>query len=255
MSLIKTSEDIARIREAGKRLAHVMGEVSSAVVPGISTQALNDLAERLIRDGGDTPSFLHYKPAGAHTPFPATLCVSVNDEAVHGIPSSDRILKEGDIVSLDAGLTHNGRIADMCVTVPVGKIDAGAQRLIEVTREALARGIAVARGGAFVGDIGRAIEPYVEKEGFTVVAELGGHGVGFSVHEEPHIFHIARKGKGVELMPGMVITIEPTITEGDGEVILAEDEWAYKTADGSRCAQFEHTLLITDGDPEILTLK
>lgn len=255
MLLIKTEEDIRLIREAGRRLARVMREVSTAAVPGVSTQELNDRAERLIRDGGDTPAFLHYQPAGASSPFPATLCVSVNDEAVHGIPSKERTLKEGDIVSLDAGLTHQGRIADMCVTVPVGKIDEEAKRLIEVTKKAMELGVAVSRGGACVGDIGRAIEPYVEKEGFEVVADLGGHGVGYAVHEEPHIFHIARKGKGMKLSPGMVITVEPTVSEGSGEVDLAGDEWTYKTIDGSRCAQWEHTILITEGAPEILTIE
>jgi methionyl aminopeptidase len=254
MSLIKSQEDITLVREAGRRLAKVMREVSAKVAPGVSTQELNDLAEHLIRDGGDTPSFLHYKPFGARKPFPATLCVSINDEAVHGIPTPDRILKEGDIVSLDAGLTHKGRIADMCVTVPVGAIDAKAKRLMQVTREALARGIAVALGGAFVGDIGRTIEPYVEKEGYSVVPDLGGHGVGHSVHEEPLIFHIFRKEKGIELKPGMIITIEPIISEGSGEVVLSDDGWTYKTVDGARCAQFEHTIVITDGDPEILTV-
>ncbi len=254
MLLIKTEEDIRLIREAGRRLARVIREVSAAVVPGVSTKELNDHAERLIRKEGDTPAFLNYKPASASRPFPATLCVSVNDEAVHGIPSKERLLKEGDIVSLDSGLTHQGRIADMCVTVPVGEVDENAKRLIEVTKKAMELGIAASRAGAFVGDIGRAIEPYVEKEGFEVVADLGGHGVGYAVHEEPHVFHVARKGKGMKLEPGMVITIEPTVSEGEGEVDLAEDEWTYKTVDGSRCAQWEHTILITQGAPEILTI-
>lgn len=253
MTLIKTPEDIARIREAGKRLARIVERVSDTVAPGISTQELNDVCERLIREGGDTPAFLNYRPDGASRPYPATLCVSINDEAVHGVPDPKRILKEGDIVSLDAGLIHQGRIADMCVTLPVGSVDADARRLIEVTKKATDIGIAACRGGAFVGDIGRAIEPYVQKEGFEVVADLGGHGVGLAVHEAPHVFHIARKGKGDKLVPGMVITVEPTIAEGAGDVTLGHDGFAYVTVDGSRTAQFEHTILITAGAPEILT--
>ncbi|GMU73986.1 MAG: methionine aminopeptidase [Candidatus Campbellbacteria bacterium] len=255
MTSIKTPEDIALIREAGKRLACIVQRVSDTVAPGISTQELNDVCERLIREGGDTPAFLNYRPDGASRPYPATLCVSINDEAVHGIPDPKRILKEGDIVSLDAGLIHQGRIADMCVTVPVGNVDAQAQRLIDVTKKAMDIGIAAARGGAYVGDIGRAIEPYVQKEGFEVVADLGGHGVGLAVHETPHVFHIARKGKGDKLEPGMVITVEPTIAEEYGDVILGDDGFTYVTADGSRCAQWEHTILITDGAPEILTVQ
>jgi methionyl aminopeptidase len=253
-NLIKTQEDVTEIREAGRRLARIMREVSTAVVPDITTKALDELAERLIRAGGDTPAFLNSTPAGASFPYPASLCVSVNDEAVHGIPSSHRVLKDGDIVSLDSGLVHNGRIADMCVTVPVGAVDETAQKLIGVTKKALFVGIDAARGGAFVGDIGRAIEPFVEAQGFSVVADLGGHGVGHAVHEEPHIFHIARKSKGMKLQPGMVITVEPTVAQGDGDVELGDDGYTYKTVDGSRCAQWEHTILITDGAPEILTV-
>ncbi len=255
MNFIKAPEDIGHIREAGKRLARILRVVGEHATAGTTTQALNDMCEHLIREGGDTPAFLNYKPDGASRPFPATLCVSINDEAVHGIPSPTRVLRDGDMVSLDAGLIHNGCIADMCITVPVGVVDAQAQHLIAVTKDALFKGIAVARGGAHTGDIGRAIEPFVLDAGFEVVADLGGHGVGYAVHEVPHIFHIALKGKGDVLEPGMVITIEPTVAEGAGEVEIAEDQWTYRTIDGSRTAQWEHTILITDGDPEILTLE
>ncbi len=255
MSLIKTLEDLALIRAAGERLARVLKEVSAAVAPGISTFELDTLTEDLIRAGGDMPAFLNYKPSGASRPFPATLCVSINDEAVHGIPSKERFLKEGDIVSLDTGLIHKERVADMCVTVPVGAVDDAARRLIEVTKVALHKGIDVARAGAHINAIGNAIEPYVRLEGFQVVADLGGHGTGNAVHENPHIFHIAQKSKGLTLEPGMVITIEPTVSEGSGEVDIAEDDWTYKTIDGSRTAQWEHTIIITDGDPEIVTVS
>lgn len=254
MSLIKTPEDLELIRIAGKRLARILDVVGKAAVPGVSTQELDEMAEDLIRAGGDIPAFLNYKPAGAPLAFPATLCVSINDEAVHGIPREDRILKEGDIVSLDTGLIHKGRVADMCITVGVGTIDDTAQRLIGVTKKALFLGIDVARAGAYINAIGNVIEPYILSEGFEVVADLGGHGTGLAVHEDPHIFHIAQKNKGVQLLPGMVITIEPTIAEGEGEVDIADDEWTYKTVDGSRCAQWEHTLIITDDVPEVVTL-
>lgn len=254
MSLIKTPEDLELIRIAGKRLARILDTVGKAVAPGVSTQELDEMTEDLVRAGGDIPAFLNYKPAGAPRAYPATLCVSINDEAVHGIPREDRILKEGDIVSLDSGLIHKGRIADMCITVPVGKVDDTAQRLIEVTKKALFKGIDVALAGAHLNVIGNAIEPYVLKEGFEVVADLGGHGTGLAVHEEPHIFHITQKSKGPKLLPGMVITIEPTVSEGSGEVDIADDEWTYKTTDGSRTAQWEHTLIITDDVPEIVTM-
>ncbi|MEK7606553.1 MAG: type I methionyl aminopeptidase [Patescibacteria group bacterium] len=254
MSNIKTAEEIEVLREAGRRLARVMEELRKAVRPGISTFELDALGEKLIRDGGDTPAFKNYKPQGARIAFPATVCISINNEAVHGIPKKERTLETGDIVSLDAGLIHQGLISDMCITVPVGAIDATAHTLIETTREALMAGIAAARGGAQTGDIGAAIEKVISGSGFAIVKELGGHGVGHNVHEEPHIAHFGKQGTGKMLLPGMVITIEPTISEGTGEVLLGKDRFTYETVDGARTAQFEHTIVITDGEPEILTV-
>ncbi len=253
MTLIKTPEEIAVLREAGRRLARILHDAGDMVRPGVSTKELDEFVETEIRKGGDVPAFLNYKPSGAATPFPAALCVSVNDEAVHGIPSADRILKDGDIVSLDSGLIHKNLISDMCITVPVGDVDETARQLIARTKKAMLAGIHAARGGAHLGDIGAAIEESVAGSGFRIVEDLGGHGVGHKVHEQPHIFHYGTKGEGQKLVPGMVITIEPTISEGGSDIDLDADGWTYKTTDGSRCAQFEHTIVITDGAPEILT--
>lgn len=254
MAKIKTPDEIEILRESGRRLARIMEELKKAVRPGISTFELDQLGEKLIRDGGDVPAFLGYKPAGASHPYPATVCISVNDEAVHGIPSKERILKPGDIVSLDSGLIHKGLISDMCTTVPVGDVDANAHKLIHTTYEALMAGIAVAKKGARLGDIGAAIEAVIKGTGLSIVKDLGGHGVGHKVHELPHIFHFGKAGTGEVLQKGMVITIEPTIAEGDSEIVLGDDGYTYLTADGSRTAQFEHTIVITDDEPEILTV-
>lgn len=254
MSTIKTPEEIEILRESGRRLAVVMEKLKDAVRPGVSTFEIDELGERLIREGGDIPAFKNYKPAGARIAFPATVCISINNEAVHGIPKKDHTLKAGDIVSLDAGLIHQGLISDMCITVPVGDIDTDAQTLIEMTHEALMAGIMAARGGNRLGDIGAAIQAVISKTSFSIVRDLGGHGVGHKVHEEPHIFHFGKAGTGAKLEPGMVITIEPTISEGEGEVVIGDDGFTYETADGSRTAQFEHTIVITDGEPEILTV-
>ncbi len=254
MAKIKTPEEIAIIREAGKRLARILHAAGDRARPGVTTKELDTFVESEIRKGGDEPAFLNYKPAGAKYPFPATLCVSVNDEAVHGIPREDCVLKEGDIVSLDAGLIHKGLVADMCITVSVGEIDAAGKKLIEETKKALMAGIAAARGGARLGDIGAAVEESLSGTGFRVVEDLGGHGVGHKVHEQPHIFHYGERGTGEKLVPGMVITIEPTVSEGESDITLKEDEWTYRTTDGSRCAQWEHTIVITSGDPEVVTV-
>ncbi len=254
MAKIKTPEEIEILREGGRRLAQIMDTVAAKALPGVHPHDLDALAHKLITEGGDAPAFLNYQPKGAKRPFPATLCVSVNDEAVHGIPEEHtEFLKEGDIVSLDAGLVHKGLITDMCVTVPVGSADAAGIELIESAEKARDAGIAAARGGAHLGDIGAAIGDVLAETGFAVVRDLGGHGVGHQVHELPHIFHFGEKGKGEILEPGMVITVEPTISEGDTEIVLAKDGYTYRTKDGSRTAQFEHTILITKGAPEILT--
>lgn len=250
---IKTPDDIRRLREGGRRLGAILKHIASVVAPGITTRELDTLAEKLIRAAGDDPAFLNYQPYDADFPYPATLCVSVNDEVVHGIPG-DKTLAEGDIVSLDLGLIHEERIVDAAVTVAVGAINAESKKLIAATRDALIAGIAAARGGNTVGDIGAAIEGCVKKDRFSIVDILGGHGVGYAVHEEPFVPNYGTPGKGVKLMPGMVLALEPIVSTGDGEVFISGDGYTYLTADNARAAHFEHTILITDGAPEILTV-
>ncbi|MDP3735512.1 MAG: type I methionyl aminopeptidase [bacterium] len=254
MSLIKTPEEIALMRAAGKRLAFVLHEVTTAALPGVSARELDSSAERLIRAGGDRPAFLDYTPGGARRPYPATLCVSVNDEVVHGIPNErEKILREGDIVGFDLGLEHGGFFADMAVTIGVGGIDEPGRRLIEATRGALDAGIAVARAGSHIGDIGFAVARFVRKGGFGLVTELGGHSIGRSLHELPFVPNSATRGSGALLASGMTICIEPMLCEGSGAVRLDSDGYTFRTRDGRRSAHFEHTILITDGGAEILT--
>ncbi|MBP9771323.1 MAG: type I methionyl aminopeptidase [Candidatus Pacebacteria bacterium] len=254
MAKIKSAEEIEKLRVAGKRLAVVLDAVGKAALPGVSVRALDALAEKMIREEGDTPSFLNYKPAGAKRGFPATLCVSVNDAAVHGIPTeSDYVLQDGDIVSLDAGLTHEGMVADACITVPVGEVGQEGLDLIATAERARDVGVSVCKAGAHLGDIGAAIERSLAGTHFGVIEDLGGHGVGHSVHEAPHIFHTGMQGTGEKLVAGMVITIEPTVSEGSTEIVLDSDGYTYRTIDGSRTAQFEHTIVITENGNEILT--
>ncbi len=250
--MIKTEEEIAIIREGGRRLAIVLLAVRDIVKPGVNTRELDLLAEKLIRANGDTPAFLNYTPEGAHTPYPSTLCVSVNDEAVHGI-AGDRVLMNGDIIGIDLGVIHKGLFSDAAMTVSVGVIDEVAKKLIQVTEQALAVGIVTARVGKTTGDIGYAIEKYVKEQGFVVVEELGGHGVGYAVHEDPHISNYGKRGQGVRLKKGMVIALEPIVNEGTRYVKLLSDGHTFVTKDHKRSAHFEHTIVITDGDAEILT--
>ena len=248
---IKTKEEVEILREGGKRLASIMQEVIKMVKPGISTQELNDYAEKLIRKDGDKPAFLDYKPKGIKEGYPASLCTSVNNEIVHCVPSKNRILKEGDIISLDLGLNHKGLFTDHAITVPVGKISKKDQKLLDDTKKALEIGIWAARGGDTVGDIGYAIESFVGEK-YGIVRELAGHGVGKEVHEDPYIPNYGKKGKGQKLIPGMVVALEPMLNIG-GDRISMPDNYTVKTADGSRSAHFEHTILITEGEAEVLT--
>lgn len=254
MSLIKSKEDLDNLRESGKRLASILAIVSKEVRPGVSTKFLDEMAERLIREGGDVPAFLNYTPEGAERPFPATLCVSVNNEVVHGVPSeNDQVLKNGDIVSLDIGLSHKGLITDMAVTLPVGEIDDSAKKLLDITKFALEKAISVSNEGARVGDIGATIEKTIKGTNFQIVEELGGHGVGYKVHDAPYIPNFGDEGKGERLLKGMALALEPIINEGSGEVVLADDGYTYKTADGKRSAHFEHTIYIGEEGTEIIT--
>ncbi len=258
MIIIKTLEEIEIIREGGKHLATVLYKVGEIVKPGISTKDLDLYAEKLIREFGDTPAFLNYQPDGANSPYPASLCVSVNDEVVHGIPNKNRILKEGDIVSLDLGLKHKGLFSDMAITVGVGKVNASNQKLMEITEQALAIGIDAARGGNTTGDIGYAIESFVrsrKENKYGIVEVLAGHGVGRAVHEDPYIPNFGKRGKGEKLIPGMVVALEPMINLGTKNVTIDADDWTFRTADKKSSAHFEHTILITEGEAEVLTKK
>lgn len=253
MITIKNENEIALLREGGKHLSHVLESLVKATKPGVSVVDLDTLAERLVRKYGDTPSFLNYKARGSKRGFPASLCVSINDEVVHGLPKGNRVIAEGDVVSLDMGLVHKNMYLDSAVTIGVGAIDATAKKLIEVTKEALSVGIKEARGWKHTGDIGYAVERFIKPSGFGIVRELAGHGVGFAVHEDPYISNYGKRGKGELLKPGMVIAIEPMINEGSDEIYVDDDGFTFRTKDGKRSAHFEHTVLITDGEAEVLT--
>jgi len=257
MIIIKTKEEIEILREGGKRLAKVLYQVKDKVAPGVSTKDLDIYAEKLIREMGDIPAFLNYRPEGADKPYPASLCVSVNDEVVHGIPSQKKILKEGDIVSLDLGLRHKNLFTDMAITVPVENTNALNLKLMQITEQALQVGIKTAEAGNMTGDIGNNIENFVHSQNknqkYGIVEVLSGHGVGRAVHEDPYIPNFGKKGTGTKLVPGMVIALEPMINLGTKNVTIDNDGYTFRTADGKNSAHFEHTILITEGEPEILT--
>jgi methionyl aminopeptidase len=251
--MIYKQKEIEILREGGRRLAYILNEIKNVIVSGIITKKLDDIAKQLIKDGGDDPAFLGYTPGGASSSYPASICVSVNDEIVHGIPGK-RVLKEGDIVGIDLGLKHKGLFVDAALTVPVGKVDQSSKELIFETQKALYAGIDAARGGGHIGDIGAAIEKSVKKSGFSIVEELGGHGVGHKVHQDPFIPNVGKRGTGGKIVSGMVIAIEPMLNEGSKNISLSlKDNFTFSTMDGKRSAHFEHTILITDGAPEILT--
>jgi methionyl aminopeptidase len=246
MITVKTPEEIKIMSEGGRILSKIMIEVEKMVKPGITTKELDRAAEALILSKGATPSFKGFNN------FPASLCTSVNEEIVHGIPSG-RILKDGDIISLDLGLLYKGFHSDMAVTVPVGKVSPGVNRVIKVAKKALKRGISHVRPGGTVGDIGNAIEKYVEGQGFSVVRELCGHGIGKNLHEDPQIPNYGEKNTGAKIKEGMVICIEPMAVIGDWRIKKAKDGYGYETKDGSFAAHFEHTVAITKNGPSVLT--
>lgn len=254
MSLIQTDEELSIARESGRILAEVIAETAAAAAPGITAHELDHIAEQAMRARGAEPVFKGYTPRGARTPFPAAICVSVNDEVVHGIPNRIYKLQEGDIVGIDAGVCYRGFITDSARTVAVGKIDKASAALLKATREALDIGINEARAGNRVGDIGAAIQAFAEPLGYGIVRELGGHGVGKEIHEEPLIPNFGIANSGVEFVAGMVIAIEPMLNIGTHKIIFdKKDGYTVRTADGSRSAHFEDTVLITEDEPEILT--
>ncbi len=247
---IKSKQEIALMRDAGKILAEVHDRLAEVIEPGISTLDIEKKGEELILAAGCIPSFKGYEG------YPASVCVSINDEVVHGIPRADHRLFEGDIVSLDAGVIYKGYQSDAARTHAVGKADPEAKHLIEVTRESFFRGIEFAREGNYLYSISEAIQKYVEANGFSVVRDLVGHGIGQKMHEEPEIPNFKpRFRRGVRLKKGMTLAIEPMVTAGSHEVWILEDDWTIVTQDGSKAAHYENTILITDGDPEILSLN
>lgn len=253
---IKNEEDIKKLRVSCSRIANVLRETAKEVKPGVSTGYLNDFAHKLIvAHDNDVPAFLNYQPYGSDFPYPASVCISVNEEIVHGIPSYDRILQEGDIVSLDSGIKHEGLISDHAITVPCGQISEENQKLLDVTKNALKEGIKAANCGNYVRDISQAIENYINSQGqYGIVKILSGHGVGYAVHEPPYVPNYDDGTRGPKLVPGMVLAIEPMVNIGTDDAEICADGYTFVTADGKWSAHFEHTILITNDKAEILTL-
>lgn len=245
---IKSAKEIELMRESCRLLAQVHEELGKAIKPGMSTKDVDIIGDKLIRSLGCIPNFLHYNG------YPASICVSVNDEVVHGIPNHRCILQEGDIVSLDAGLIYKGYHSDAARTHAVGKISPEAQKLIDVTKQSFFEGIKMAKSGNHLYDISNAIDAYVTPFGYGIVRDLVGHGIGTSLHEDPQIPNFAQRKKGLILQPGMTLAIEPMINIGRCDVEWLDDDWTVVTEDGSLSAHYENTVLITDGEPEILTL-
>jgi methionyl aminopeptidase len=258
--LLKSRQEVAALREAGRVVAETYEKLRPYVVPGVSTAELDRIAEDFVRSKGGITIYKGYgaKPArygrAAVPPFPATICVAVNDVICHGIPSPNEILQAGDIIGIDIGVRYKGWVGDSCVTFAVGNIDGESQHLMDVAKRCLELGIEQARAGKYLRDIGKAIEAYAASQGFSTVYELCGHGVGKSLHEDPSYVHTGNPGVDVRLKPGMVFTIEPMINAGRPEIRVMADQWTVCTVDGARSAQFEHTLAITDGEPELLTV-
>lgn len=247
MIICKTPREIEIMREAGKIVALTHQELKKHIAPGITTKELDDIAEKFIRDNHAVPSFKGYNG------FPGSICASVNDELVHGIPSS-RVLKDGDIISLDIGAKYNGYHGDSAWTYPVGKIDEETQRLLDVTEQSLYEGLKEAKPGERLSNISHAVQTYAESNGFSIVREYVGHGIGQDLHEAPQIPHYGPPNKGPRLKPGMVLCVEPMVNAGSRYVKTLADNWTVVTVDGKMCAHFEHTIAITETGYEILTL-
>jgi methionyl aminopeptidase len=253
--VLKSKAEIELMRQAGKIVAIALDEVQRHSQPGVSTAELNKIADDVLKRHNATPVFKGYPSSHQGVPpFPATITASINHELVHGIPRKDVVLQEGDIFSVDCGALYRGWIGDAALTIPVGRISALAQRLLDVTQQSLYEGIAQARLGKHTGDISAAVQDYVERHGFSVVREYTGHGVGRNMHEDPQVPNYGEKGKGVRLKKGITIALEPMVNAGTWETRILEDGWTVVTADGKLCAHFEHSFAVTDGEPDILTL-
>lgn len=249
MITIKSDDEIKIMREAGRIVGQTLQKLVEASKPGVVARDLDQLVRKEYKRIGCIPTFLGY----AHPPYPATLCFSVNDELVHGIPNK-QVIKEGDLISIDLGATWKGFVGDSAVTFVVGQPTEEQQKLMDVTRESLWEGIRAARAGVKLGVVSNAIGTYIEKHGYGVVRQYVGHGVGREMHEEPQVPNYGPPDRGVVLRKGMVLALEPMVTVGDHRTRVLDDEWTVSTADGSLCAHFEHTIAITDGEAEVLTL-
>ncbi|MBP3726992.1 MAG: type I methionyl aminopeptidase [Bacteroidaceae bacterium] len=249
---LKTEDEIALMRRAGDLVGQTLGELSHHIRPGVTTRQLDTIAETFIRDHGATPSFKHYpNPKGA--PFPASICTSVNDTIVHGIPSDDDVLHEGDIISIDCGACLDGFHGDSCYTFAVGEVSDATHQLLTTTLQALHKGISVAVAGGHLSDIGHAIQHCCEPKGYSIVRELTGHGIGRQMHEAPLVPNYGAQGQGIMLKEGMCIAIDPMIVEGQRYISILPDYWTVRTRDGRRAAHYEHTIAIRRGQPEVLT--
>jgi methionyl aminopeptidase len=252
MVIIKRDEEIALMHQAGRIVALVLEKMRELVRPGISTAELDAVAEEIITEHGAIPSFKGY-PGRGENDFPASICTSINEEVVHGIPSPTRILREGDIISIDVGAIYKGYHGDAAITLGAGQIDSEVQRLIKVTEGALQVGIDQMRPGKRSGDVSWAMQMYVESRGFLVVREYTGHGIGREMHEEPQVPNFGQRGQGIVLKRGMTIALEPMVNMGTWHTRVLEDGWTVVTADNRPSAHFEHTVVVMDGEPEILT--
>ncbi len=249
---LKTEDEIELMRQANRLVGLTLAELAKHIQPGVSTKQLDRIADEFIRDHGAVPTFLNFpNPYGA--PFPASICTSVNDVVVHGIPDEKTVLKEGDIISVDCGTLLNGYNGDSAYTFTVGEVTPEVAQLLQRTKEALYIGIDNAKAGRHVGDIGSAVQDYCESAGYGVVRELTGHGIGRKMHEDPQVPNYGRRGNGPLLKAGMCIAIEPMITMGDRQVVLDEDRWTIRTRDGKPAAHFEHTIAVRKGEAEILS--
>lgn len=246
---IKTSHEIELMRHAGKLLEEVHNELKEHIRPGISTWELDQIGEKKIRSLGCIPNFKNYEG------FPGSFCLCINDEVVHGIPNKNKIIREGDLVKVDAGLIYKGYHSDAARTYAVGEVSPEAQKLVEVTRQSFFEGIKYAKAGHHLHEISAAIGAYAESFGYGVVRDLVGHGIGTHLHEDPQIPNFKQRSRGILLQPGMTLAIEPMINIGRPDVVWLDDDWTVVTEDGSLSAHYENTILITDGEPEILTLS
>jgi len=251
MIVLKSRDEIEIMRRANVIVAEVLAELKAHVRAGVTTAELDEIAEDRTRRAGARPAFKGYAPAGR--PFPRALCVSINEEVVHGIPSRSRVLHEGDIVSLDFGVHYQGYFGDAALTVPVGRVDVDAEKLMNSTEESLWAAIEETVPGKRLGDVSAAVQEYVESRGFSVVRDFVGHGIGRQLHEDPQVPNFGKRDRGLRLRPGMVLAIEPMVNAGQYEIVIKEDGWTAVTRDGSRSAHFEHTVAITEDGPYVLS--